>query len=137
MPKHYCPSCGSGNDYTLSVPKFCGQCGKSFAQASLGAAPVTQQPSRPKLVPYRGDDDDDAEPVQISVPAKLDVEWEVEPRQRQTLGSIMQGSEDKAVFDKGGKRLGKKAVKQKVEEWRSKLQTTVRHEVGGARGGEE
>mgnify|MGYP003117976437 CR=1 FL=1 len=29
--KLYCPSCGSGTEYSLHKPKFCGSCGESFS----------------------------------------------------------------------------------------------------------
>ncbi len=139
MPKHYCPSCGTGNEYALTVPKFCNQCGSSFNVAA--PAPqnsIASKPSKPKLSAYREDDDDepvdDGEITSFRKPRKLDVEFEVAPRQTQSLASIMQGKDDKAVFDKSAKRIGKKALQERVDSVRTKLQTTVRHEVGGGRG---
>ena len=29
--KQYCPTCGSGTEYSLQKPKFCGSCGGSFS----------------------------------------------------------------------------------------------------------
>lgn len=133
MPKQYCPSCGSGNEYTLTAPKFCNQCGSTFTSAVASVKPVA--PARPKLVAYTEDDDD--EPIQeVRIPRKLDVEWEVAPMERLSLASIMRGSEDKIVIDKRGKKLSKKAAAERLGEWRNKLQTTQRHEVGGSGGNE-
>ncbi len=36
--KTYCPDCGSATEYSLSKPKFCASCGKSFSLAA--SAPV-------------------------------------------------------------------------------------------------
>jgi|TARA_E500000305_G_scaffold55626_1_gene44363 hypothetical protein len=36
--KAYCPDCGSATEYSLSKPKFCASCGKSFSLTA--SAPV-------------------------------------------------------------------------------------------------
>lgn len=44
MAKKYCPSCGTEHNYTVTVPKFCQECGKpmeGFVQASA-PEPVAQ-----------------------------------------------------------------------------------------------
>jgi len=43
--KLYCPSCGSGTEYTLNKPKFCASCGKSFT--SIASAPAAKKVFRP------------------------------------------------------------------------------------------
>lgn len=36
--KLYCPTCGSGTEYSLQKPKFCGSCGESFSSISKATA---------------------------------------------------------------------------------------------------
>ena len=36
--KVYCPTCGSGTDYSLEKPKFCASCGEAFT--ALNKAPA-------------------------------------------------------------------------------------------------
>lgn len=36
--KVYCPTCGSGTDYSLAKPKFCTGCGEAFSALSQTAA---------------------------------------------------------------------------------------------------
>ena len=147
MPKQYCPTCGATNEYsvTLPAPKFCGQCSKSLSVASVSvttapaysAAPrdIIAVPPRRLLKAYGRDDDDEDEddgPVNIRVPRKLDIEFEVDVQERPKLGSIMQGSQSSVSIDKGGKRLSQKARKERLTEWRGKLQTMQRHDIGGA-----
>ena len=43
--KLYCPSCGSGTEYTLNKPKFCASCGKSFT--SIASAPTAKKVFKP------------------------------------------------------------------------------------------
>lgn len=135
MPTNYCPSCGGGTKYDLSSPKFCSHCGSTFANAvgALTTPPRTPAiqaaPARPKLVPYREDDEPDFS--EIRVPDKLDIEVEIEPpRHRTSLGSIMQGSKDSVTVEKGNK-LSKKARQVQVQTFRNKLNTVERHNIGG------
>ena len=51
--KAYCPDCGSATEYSLSKPKFCASCGKSFSLTA--SAPVKKiftpqaRPAKPKF----------------------------------------------------------------------------------------
>lgn len=137
MPINYCPSCGAGNKYDLTAPKFCNQCGSGFQAAVAKVAAPTK--IKPKLRPVIEDDDDDdeydsesyASAEGFTIPKKLDIEISVEPMQKQTLGSIMTGSEEGFSVSKTGKRISKRQVKEKLDAWRTKLQTTQRHDIGG------
>ena len=35
--KLYCPSCGSGTEYSLNKPQFCASCGSSFTKISTAS----------------------------------------------------------------------------------------------------
>lgn len=144
MSKKYCPHCGAGTDYSLTPPKFCSQCAQGFdsAIASQSPAPVrvvtvASAPAapRPLLVPYRDDDgeEDDAprEVANLRIPKKAAVSYELDSSSKVSLGSVMQGSADSVTIEKGGKKLSKKARREKVSEFRSNLLTTPRHDLGG------
>lgn len=143
MPKHYCPSCGAANEFSITAPKFCSQCSASF-NVALGSAPApvtTQQPARPKLVPYREDDngfDEDNFPPtpNLRIPKKLDIEIEVDADPRQKIEHVI-GSN----LDANGKPLTTETFSRPkaavdLNAWRNKLRQTQRHEVGGAGGNE-
>jgi hypothetical protein len=36
--KVYCPTCGSGTDYSMTKPKFCSSCGETFSISSKTSA---------------------------------------------------------------------------------------------------
>lgn len=60
--KLYCPTCGSGTEYSLHKPKFCGSCGESFS--SIGKATAkkvfkTQNPPSIKQVIDREEDEEE------------------------------------------------------------------------------
>lgn len=132
--KYYCPSCGFPNEYSLAAPSYCGQCRGSLQITSTASAPQT--PAKPKQVlrAYREDDDEDEEsgdsPVDITIPKKLDVEITLDPPQRQTLGSVMQGSESSVTIGERPK-VTKKALKEKLVAFRENLQKTHRKDLGG------
>ena len=51
--KLYCPTCGSGTEYSLKKPQFCGSCGASFNSISQNNAKnvfKTKPVSKPVLV---------------------------------------------------------------------------------------
>lgn len=141
MPVTYCPSCGAGTKFELSAPKFCSQCGGNFSNVAVASSPapapapriVAPKPARKPLVAWQGDDDDYDEgddQVDIRIPKKLSVSFEVDKPQRPSLGSLMQGSETSVAVEKG-KRMSKRALKERVEGIRNKLNTTQYHEIGG------
>lgn len=146
MPTNYCPSCGTGNKYELTAPKFCSECGSGFdtvAVAKSSVSIVTNPKPKPKLVPYGKNEDDDGYDEDgessgtLRIPRKLDVEIIVDKPERRTLGSIMRGSATEIEIDKGtGRRLSKRAIKEKVGQWRETLQKTQRHDIGGQAGPE-
>ena len=37
--KQYCPTCGSGTEYSLQKPKFCGSCGSLFGSMGQSTTP--------------------------------------------------------------------------------------------------
>ncbi len=51
--KQYCPTCGSGTEYSLQKPKFCGSCGKSFSNMGKPTAKkvfkTTNNPPSPQV----------------------------------------------------------------------------------------
>ncbi len=145
MPKHYCPSCGAANEFTITAPKFCNQCSSAF-NVAVGSVSVLTQPAaqKPKLVPYRDDDDyDDGRAPHIKIPAKLDVEIEMDPDPRQKAEHIVGSNVDangnlisNQGFSRPTPQLDAASAKQRVAQWRARLQTVQRHDVGGSGGAE-
>ena len=73
--KLYCPTCGSGTEYSLKKPQFCGSCGVSFNSISQSSAKnvfKTKPASKPVLV-EREEEEEYFEEPNIS---KLDFELE-------------------------------------------------------------
>ena len=137
MPKQYCPSCGSANDYSTSPPKFCNQCAKpmSISIATVQAPSVAISAPRRATRPV----EDEEEDIYFEPPAKLSVEWEVEKPQRPSFASLLQGDQNKIQFDKPKRGKGKKANAQeaaqraqRVSKWREFMGRTQRHDIGGS-----
>ena len=60
--KLYCPTCGSGTEYSLHKPKFCGSCGESFSSIGKASAKKvfkTQNPPSIKQVIDREEDEEE------------------------------------------------------------------------------
>ena len=77
--KLYCPTCGSGTEYSLHKPKFCGSCGESFSSiGKITAKKVfkTKNPAPIKQVITRDEDEDQEEEFIPPVINQLDFEMQ-------------------------------------------------------------
>lgn len=107
MQSIYCISCGQPSGYTYKKPVLCGHCGTAFDKSIKLATkanepepvtrPVQQRPSyQPQRRPaptYNFVDDDEIEDIDPDRPLNLkrdDIEVQVEPIRRQTIGEVIQ-----------------------------------------------
>ncbi len=144
MPKHYCPSCGAANEFSITPPKFCSQCSSSF-NVALGSSPVPMAPAapvKPKLVPYReesnGFDESEFPPTpNLRIPKKLEVEVEMDADPRQKIEHVMGSNLDANGNPLTTETFSRPKAAVDINAWRAKLRQTQRHEIGGSGGNEE
>jgi uncharacterized Zn finger protein (UPF0148 family) len=96
--KKYCTTCGSPTDYSLKLPLFCSNCGKSFDTNNISAskAQTKQIITKQNLEEDRYEDEDsDSEEVNY-VPDILDLDIDLQVPQNKPvkLGSILGTSKD-------------------------------------------
>ena len=66
--KLYCPTCGAGTSYSLSKPRFCASCGKSFtgsnntAQGKVGS---NAQVPTVSAAPQKHEEEDEREIFEV------------------------------------------------------------------------
>ena len=105
--KKYCMSCGSPTDYSIKIPLYCSNCGKSFdiinkpiEKAQIQAK--TEQPTKQKLSKFRirpninsnqeynHDELEDGEEINYVPNIKnLDVETIIEEAPKENLGKLL------------------------------------------------
>ena len=77
MPVMYCPECGFKNQYTLSVPNFCGGCGSPLGNAKNIDIPTSNASISRKTRRQEKPDLDDDETDINEVPDIRNLEYEV------------------------------------------------------------
>jgi len=86
MSLKYCVECGQKHEYTLEIPRFCSNCGKSFGgEAKAKQVTKTIVSSKKQVVEHEySDEDADKEVPQIS---EIQVELETDAAPKITFGS--------------------------------------------------
>lgn len=124
MLKIYCPECGGPTEYSLNKPKFCSSCGSSFTgqvvkkEEKVVQKVLMQKPTIAKRpnIEVEDYDDDEAETTEVDhVPEinNLTFDIDVQPRGKETLGSIMgssAGQDNELRKNKSFEKVDKKKV---------------------------
>lgn len=92
----FCPKCGEVNEYTLTKPKFCHQCGNPFSSISTSAAPINKSPIiQPQIIANKEEkkydrDEDGIYEVITEVPKidKLSIEIDIPSKRKITIGDL-------------------------------------------------
>jgi len=138
MLKIYCTECGSPTNYSVSKPKFCSNCGKSFDNTVVNKS-LYQKPTTTKPIDVEVDDDFDDPEDDIStvnkVPSirRLDVEidqFQVQ-KQKTKIGDIVGSAKTSA---KKERIESKKLTKSQMAEQRKKFLEDFKKEAGSIRG---
>lgn len=93
MLKAYCAECGSPTEYSISKPKFCSSCGKSFFNNTSAQSKLIQKsnPVKTKIVAEEDYEDDDIEVNDVrELPDIQDLDFEVtiNPSNSEKIGDI-------------------------------------------------
>jgi hypothetical protein len=93
MLKTYCAECGSPTEYSISKPKFCSSCGKSFFNNISTQSKLIQKsnPVKTKIVAEEDYEDDDIEVNDVrELPDIQDLDFDVtiNPSNSEKIGDI-------------------------------------------------
>ncbi len=83
--KIYCQKCGSGNEYSLSKPKFCSNCGFSFSIASSSIPKVIK--NIPKIT--QNEDEEEIGTERVPDISKLDFDIDINSNKGTKLNNLM------------------------------------------------
>lgn len=83
----YCQSCGSKHEYTLTRPRFCGQCGVPFAGAVVAKTPQKNPPITSKSSIKSEGDEEDAD-KEVPVLEKLEISIEIPTAEKITFANV-------------------------------------------------
>ncbi len=143
--QYYCPECGGINNSVLT-PKFCQCCGEvfSFATKSEKSKEEVKKPVKKpiKKIPRYKElaDDDDGEdtefdPDSFQAPEKLSVKITIDPPKKTKIEDVLYTETDAKVQSAKDIKL-REAIpvdaRKKLDEFRNRLNTVSRHEVGGS-----
>ncbi len=96
--KLYCPSCGSGTEYSLNKPQFCASCGSSFTKIST--ASTAKKVFKPVATVQNTKIEEEEEEEYFSTNIdKLDFNIEVSSRMNHFKIEELAGSNEKNIDD--------------------------------------
>ena len=138
MLKHYCNQCGQPTEYSLTLPKFCANCGQSFAKiGQTDPIPQRQLPQK-KILPIVAksqiannieDEDYEVNTDLINGLTQLEMEAEIsDNRKKITIGSIA-GTAKVAIPIKPGGKINKKKILQEFKDEASQTKGSIT--IGG------
>lgn len=123
MLKIYCTQCGSPTAYSLSKPKFCSSCGKSFNENFTKNVIATEKPKiqQKNVLPrFDVEDDDDIGDEVNSVPNISHLNYEVESSKDKKIkiGDIIGTGERRNKEKNKSKTFSKSDRKKFLEEFK-------------------
>lgn len=125
MMKSYCPHCGSVNEYSSNLPKFCGSCRESLSVAAKSHVHRPLPKKRVKYVEAEEYEDDDVNVPDIDkLAVSITVEKPEFEKMNEVIGTGAMGSSRQL-------QRGKVDRRQKLAEFQKKNATTTRINVGG------
>lgn len=88
--KRFCQKCGSGTDYTVTKPLFCGRCGVSYDSVAAATAPVksTRPVERPLKAPEPVDEEERETNFNPDDISGLDFQILMPPSSKMVVGQI-------------------------------------------------
>lgn len=114
MAQKYCISCGTKHDYTIDIPKFCSNCGKSFGGEAKAAKEEPKRiTGRQRVGPVIQDEDEDADK---EVPQISQIQVEIETDKTPKISFANAKNAQSFARDKATRPLTEKDLNNRLDE---------------------